>query len=108
MPLELSGPSTHGTGDRRSRKFQSMTTPSVAVLRITLDDVVPRVIRRVVVPGDIRLDRLRLVIQVVMGWTSSHLFEFRIGAAGWGTPDPDGIYDGPMTPERRVSTPNWR
>ncbi len=73
-----------------------MPTPSIAVLRITLDDVVPKVIRRVVVPGDIRLDRLHLVIQVIMGWTDSHLFEFRIGDAGWGIPDPDGIHDGPM------------
>ena len=31
-----------------------------------------------------------------MGWINSHLYEFRIGGAGWGEPDPDGIYDGPM------------
>ena len=73
-----------------------MPTPSIAVLTVTLDDVVPKVTRRVVVPGDIRLDRLHMVIQVVMGWTNSHLFEFRIGGAGWGIPDPDGIHDGPM------------
>lgn len=73
-----------------------MPTPSVAVLKITLDDVQPSVMRRVVVPADMRLDRLHLVIQSAMGWTNSHLYEFRIGGAGWGEPDPDGLYDGPL------------
>ena len=49
--------------------------------------------RRIVVRSDIRLDRLHLAIQAAMGWTNSHLYEFRIGGAGWGEPDPDGIYD---------------
>ena len=26
----------------------------------------------------------------------THLYEFRAGGAGWGVPDPDGFYDGPM------------
>ena len=26
----------------------------------------------------------------------THLYEFRVGDAGWGVPDPDGFYDGPM------------
>jgi len=73
-----------------------MPTPSVAVLKITLDEVEPTVMRRIVVPADIRLDRLHLVIQAAMGWTNSHLYEFRIGGAGWGEPDPDGLYDGPL------------
>jgi hypothetical protein len=73
-----------------------MSTPSVAVLKITLDDVEPMVMRRIVVPADIRLDRLHLVIQAAMGWTNSHLYEFRIGGAGWGEPDPDGLHDGPL------------
>lgn len=73
-----------------------MSTPSRAVLKITLDGVEPAVMRRIVVPADIRLDRLHLVIQAAMGWTNSHLYESRIGDAGWGVPDPDGFYDGPL------------
>ena len=69
---------------------------SVAVLKITLDHVEPKVMRRIVVPSDIRLDRLHLAIHAAMGWTNSHLYEFRFGGAGWGEPDPDGIYDGPQ------------
>ncbi|MCA3279243.1 MAG: plasmid pRiA4b ORF-3 family protein [Roseomonas sp.] len=61
----------------------------IARLKITLDDVEPRVMRRVDVPFDIRLDRLHLVIQVAMGWTNSHLFEFRLGETGWSIPNRD-------------------
>ena len=56
--------------------------------------------RRIVVRSDIRLDRLHLAIQAAMGWTNSHLYEFRIGGAGWGEPDPDGIYDRPMNAKK--------
>ena len=70
--------------------------PSVAILRITLDEVEPKVTRRLVVPANVRLDRLHLVIQAAMGWTNSHLYEIRIGETGWGEPDPDGFYDGPL------------
>jgi hypothetical protein len=73
-----------------------MPAAMVAVLKITLDDVAPQVMRRVVVPSNLRLDRLHLVIQAVMGWTNSHLYEIRIGDVGWGEPDPDGFYDGPL------------
>ncbi len=64
-----------------------MPNRSVAVLKITLDHVEPKVMRRIVVPADIRLDRLHLAIQAAMGWTNSHLYEFRIGEAV-GEPDP--------------------
>ena len=73
-----------------------MANRSLVVLMITLDDVEPKVMRRIVVSADIRLDRLHLAIQAAMGWTNSHLYEFRIGGAGWGEPDPDGVYDGPL------------
>ncbi len=39
------------------------------------------------VPLKLRLDRLHDVIQAAMGWTDTHLYEFRVGDAGWGVPD---------------------
>jgi hypothetical protein len=66
-------------------------------LKITLDDVKPVVMRRVVVPIAIRLDRLHAVMQATMGWTNSHLWEFRVGETGFGPRDPDGGFgDGPL------------
>ncbi|SEU08964.1 plasmid pRiA4b ORF-3 family protein [Paracoccus homiensis] len=52
--------------------------------------------RHIEVPLKIRLDRLHEVMQTAMGWTDTHLYELRVGDAGWGMPDPDGFYDGPM------------
>lgn len=72
-----------------------MTADTIACLKITLDDVVPEVRRRIEVPLSLRLDRLHLAIQVAMGWTNSHLFEIRAGEVGWGIPDPDWP-DGPL------------
>lgn len=68
----------------------------IARLRIILNDVDPQPMRHIEVPLKIRLDRLHEVIQAAMGWTDTHLYEFRAGEAGWGEPDPDGFCDGPM------------
>lgn len=68
----------------------------IARLRIILNDVEPMPMRHIEVPLKIRLDRLHEVIQAAMGWTDTHLYEFRVDDAGWGMPDPDGFYDGPM------------
>jgi hypothetical protein len=62
---------------------------SVARLKVTLDDVEPKVLRRLEVPFDLRLDRLHLVLQAALGWTNSHLWEFRAGGVGWGDPAPE-------------------
>jgi hypothetical protein len=66
-----------------------MTTSDIACLKITLDDVEPKVVRRVEVPLSIRLDRLHAALQAALGWTNGHLWEFRIGETGWGLPDKD-------------------
>ena len=49
------------------------------LLKIRLLDIEPEIWRRFVAPGSITLDRLHDVIQIVMGWTDSHLHEFVIG-----------------------------
>lgn len=46
-------------------------------------------LRRVEVPLEIRLDDLHLIMQVAVGWENYHLYEFRVGRAAWGIPDPD-------------------
>ena len=58
-------------------------------LKITLRHSKPSIWRRVVVRADMQLDRLHTVIQLVMGWTNSHLHQFMVGGAFYGVPDPD-------------------
>jgi hypothetical protein len=72
-----------------------MTVVSIARLKITLDDVEPKVVRRLEVPFSIRLDRLHQTLQAALGWTDTHLFEIRARDVGWGIPDPDWG-DGPL------------
>lgn len=49
------------------------------LLKIRLLYIEPEIMRRFVVPGNISLDRLHDVIQIVMGWKDCHLHEFSIG-----------------------------
>src|SRR5437879_12551440 len=58
-------------------------------LKVTLKWSKPPIWRRVIVSADIRLDRLHTVIQVIMGWTNSHLHQFAVGRTFYGRPDPE-------------------
>jgi hypothetical protein len=78
----------------------SISTTSVRI-KVTLEDVAPKVMRRVVVPLALRLDRLHLTLQAAFGWTDSHLFEFRAGEMSWGIPDPDDAYGDPPVDARK-------
>jgi hypothetical protein len=71
-------------------------------LRIQLQDVEPAVWRSVRVPAAITLARLHKVFQVVMGWSDSHLHEFRIGTMRYGVPDPDFQEEGAVTSDKRA------
>ena len=46
-------------------------------LRVTMREVAPRVERVIDVPAGITLDELHPVLQAAVGWTDSHLHQFR-------------------------------
>jgi hypothetical protein len=48
------------------------------LLRVQLLEIEPPIWRLFTVPADITLDRLHDVIQIVMGWSDSHLYEITI------------------------------
>jgi hypothetical protein len=56
----------------------------VARIRIELRSVEPPVWRRVDVPVASTLLALHKIIQIAMGWTDSHLFEFVVGDRAYG------------------------
>ncbi|MCC5993767.1 MAG: plasmid pRiA4b ORF-3 family protein [Rhodobacteraceae bacterium] len=60
----------------------------VARLLIELEDISPRIWRRVDVPTGITLTTLHEVIQAVMRWEYAHLYEFRAGERVYGDPFP--------------------
>src|SRR5436190_1241646 len=61
--------------------------PANHQLRITLREIVPPIWRLVHVPSTILLCCLHDVIQVLMGWTDSHLHQFEKDGKYWGVPD---------------------
>lgn len=74
---------------------------STLLLTVVLAEVEPRVVRTLMVPSELRLDRLHLAIQAAMGWQTTHLYEFAAGHLRWGLPHPD--YNHEVLPARRSS-----
>ena len=64
-------------------------TISTYQLKITLRGSKPPIWRRFVVPSSITLPKLHEIIQIVMGWTDSHLHEFVSGRDSYSVPDPE-------------------
>ena len=60
---------------------------SIYQLKITLLGIEPPIWRRVQVPSGLPLSRLHDVLQVVMGWTDSHLHQFEKDGKFWGEPE---------------------
>lgn len=53
-------------------------------IRVTLDEIKPRIWRRLVVPAHWTLAQLHLVIQGAFGWWNGHLHEYQIGGLRFG------------------------
>jgi hypothetical protein len=80
-------------------------TPSAAVqiyqLKITLRHSKPPIWRRFQAPSDMHLAKLHHVIQEVMGWTDSHMHQFKVGNIYYGTTYPDDFDGVPETRDER-------
>lgn len=66
---------------------------SIYEIKVTLQGLRPLIWRRFQVPADASLQELHLILQDVMGWTNSHLYQFKIGEEYYGEPEPDFSYD---------------
>lgn len=71
----------------------STVASGVHQIKVTLRGVKPPVWRRVLVPSDFSLRKLHSVLQIVMGWMDSHLYEFTAGRMNFGDPDEDTPWD---------------
>ncbi len=80
-----------------------MAGTSVYQIKVTLQDMRPPIWRRFQVPANINLDELHMVLQVVMGWTNSHLYQFKMRETYYGEPQPDfGVDDFEMEDASRT------
>lgn len=71
------------------------------LLEISLLEIEPPIWRRFTVPASISLDRLHDVLQIIMGWTDSHLHEFTIGKKRY-TEFPESKEDGLICGQYRL------
>ena len=62
-------------------------------LKITLKDLAPPLWRRVQVSNRMTLGDLHSVIQLAMGWSNSHMHQFKVGKTYYGSSYPDD-FDG--------------
>ena len=62
-------------------------------IKVTLLDSQPPIWRRLLVPSTITLDKLHHILQKAMGWTDSHLHQFRVGNQYFGALDMDSSGD---------------
>lgn len=65
----------------------------VARIRIEMQEIQPKIWRRVDVPLSTTLMALHDIIQLVFDWQEAHLFEFEIGDKVYGEPSPDDPYE---------------
>src|SRR5689334_7501208 len=66
---------------------KSTSAAPIYQLKVTLKGSKPPIWRRIQVPGDTNLAQLHEILQIVMGWTDSHLHQFVVGAEYYGIPD---------------------
>jgi hypothetical protein len=87
--------------DRRQKMTKKTVSKApIYQLKVTLEHSKPPIWRRLLVPGNVTLEKLHYIIQVAMGWTNSHLHQFIVGQTYFGEPHPD--YGFEMQDERRV------
>lgn len=58
-------------------------------LKVTLKHFRPPIWRRILVTGDTTLDRLHQILQAAMGWTDSHLHQFKVRGKFYGVLNDD-------------------
>ena len=63
--------------------------PGIYQVKVTLKGIRPPIWRRFQISGDVSLHKLHQILQVVIGWTDSHLYRFDIGDSHFGEPDPE-------------------
>ncbi len=62
-------------------------------LKVTLKDSEPPIWRRILVEDSVPLDKFHIILQIVMGWTNSHLHQFAVNGKLYGMMDPDAFFE---------------
>lgn len=77
-----------------------MSATGIYQIKVTLKWSKPPIWRRIQVRGNTKLGELHDILQIVMGWTDSHLHAFTANGVAYGMPDHD--FAGLMRDEHKV------
>lgn len=77
------------------------TPKAIYQLKVTLNDSKPPIWRRILVPDTVTLHQLHTILQIVMGWTNSHLHQFIIDDGYYGEPEEEDGYSEDLKNEKR-------
>ena len=86
-------------------KTTPSTRPPAAMIyevEMTLQESVPRIWRRVLVPGTTTLHRLHHILQALMLWEDYHLYEFTVEGAPYGIYERSSWMSSPIKNARRT------
>jgi len=72
------------TQDADSERWSSYSDYNAVQIHVYLNDIEPKIWRRLVVPLDTTLTVMHPIIQAAMGWKDSHLHEFEVGGLSYG------------------------
>ena len=62
-------------------------------LKIKLNNISPQITREIIVDSSVVLQDFHKIIQTVMGWTNSHLHQFRVGNLFYSKPDEESLIE---------------
>ena len=65
------------------------TLRNIYQLKVSLKGAKPPIWRRFLVDSSVKLPKLHETLQIVMGWTDTHLHQFVVGELIYGVPDPE-------------------
>lgn len=81
--LELAGDRFMAEVRKRPDRRHPRAEPRTLVVRIDLVGAKPPIWRRVELPSTLMLDQLHDLLQLLFGWTDSHLHRFALGSSVW-------------------------
>jgi len=73
----------------KSKEEDNFVVEHIYQIKVTLRGTQPPIWRRIQVWSNVTLLQLHRILQVAMGWTDSHLHQYRRGSTYYGTRDPE-------------------
>ncbi len=86
---------------RKTAASRRSTPAHTYQLLVSLEEIEPKIWRRLWVPDHLTLAKIDRVIQAAMGWTNSHLHEFALDGRRFGIVDPEWDQDPDLLEDKR-------